>query len=60
MNQNTKRSPALRTTALALLLTLSAAGLYACPQDKGPLERAGEKIDESVKDGKRAVEDATD
>ena len=48
-------------TALALLLALSAAGLSACtPEKKGPLERAGEKIDEKVSDTKRAVEDATD
>ncbi len=48
-------------TALALLLALSAAGLYACaPEKKGPLERAGEKVDEKVSDTKRAVEDAAD
>ena len=48
-------------TALALLLALSAAGLSACaPEKKGPLERAGEKIDEKVSDTKRAVEDAAD
>ena len=60
MNQNTKRSLALRATALALLLTLSGAGLYACREKKGPLERTGEKIDEKVNDAKRAVEDAAD
>ena len=48
-------------TAVAILLTLSAAGLYACaPEKKGPLERAGEKVDEKVSDTKRAVEDAAD
>ena len=48
-------------TALALLLALSAAGFYACaPEKKGPLERAGEKVDEKIDDTKRAVEDAAD
>ena len=45
----------------AVLLALSAAGLYACaPEKKGPLERAGEKVDEKVADTKRAVEAAAD
>jgi hypothetical protein len=60
MNQNTRRSLALRATALALLLALSGAGLSACREKTGPLERAGEKIDETVNDAKRAVEDAGD
>lgn len=51
---------ATRTT-LALLLALSGAGLYSCKAEKeGPLERAGEKIDEKVEDTKRALEDAVD
>lgn len=58
--QNPKRSPAFRIPALALLLVLAAAGLQACEEKKGPLERAGEKVDESVNDAKRAVEDAAD
>jgi hypothetical protein len=58
---NTKSSVALRATALALLLALSGAGLYACQEKKkGPLERAGEKVDEKVNDAERAVEDAAD
>jgi hypothetical protein len=57
MNHSRRRSVA----AFALLFALSAAGLYACaPEKKGPLESAGEKIDEKVSDTKRAVEDATD
>jgi hypothetical protein len=60
MNQNTQRSFALRTTAFVLLLALSGAGLYACREEKGGLERTGEKIDEQVNDAKRAVEDAGD
>lgn len=60
MNQNTKRGSALRTMAIVVLLALSGAGLYACPEEKGPLERTGEKVDEAVNDAKRAVEDAAD
>jgi hypothetical protein len=47
-------------TVLAAFLIVSAAPLLAACDDKGPAERAGEKIDEGVKDTKRAVEDATD
>ena len=60
MTQHPKRSQAFRTAAFALLLALSAAGLQACEKKKGPLERAGEKVDESVNDAKRAAEDAAD
>jgi hypothetical protein len=57
MNHSRRRSVA----AFAVLFALSAAGLYACaPEKKGPLEKAGEKIDEKVSDTKRAVEDAAD
>jgi hypothetical protein len=59
MNLYTKRSLALRATTIALLVALSGVGLYAC-EKKGPLERAGEKVDEKVDDAKRAVEDAAD
>jgi len=46
---------------LPVLLVLSGACLSACQEEKkGPLEKAGEKIDEKVNDTKRAVEDATD
>lgn len=60
MDQNTKRGSALRCMAFVLLLALSGAGLYGCPEEKGPLERAGEKVDEAANDAKRAVEDAAD
>jgi len=57
MNHSRRRSVA----AFAFLFALSAAGFYACaPEKKGPLEKAGEKIDEKVSDTKRAVEDAAD
>lgn len=58
MNQNSRF--ALRITSLGLLLALSGVGLIACQEEKGPLERAGEKIDEGVNDTKRALEDAAD
>jgi hypothetical protein len=60
MNQKTKRTFAIRSTAIVLLLALSGAGLAACREEKGPMENAGEKIDETVNDAKRAVEDAGD
>ncbi len=41
------------------LLTLPALALTAC-DEKGPAEKAGEAVDEAVKDTKRAVEDAAD
>lgn len=37
---------------------LIAAGLVACEQ-KGPAEKAGEKIDQTVENAKEKVEDAT-
>ncbi len=45
---------------LAAFLLLTAAPLLSACDDKGPMEKLGEKIDEGVKDTKRAVEDATD
>lgn len=40
--------------ASALMITLSAC------EEKGPLEEAGEEIDDQVEDADDAVEDATD
>jgi hypothetical protein len=60
MHQSTKRNLALRAPALALLFALSGTGLYACRENKAPLERVGENVDESANDAKRAVEDAAD
>lgn len=50
----------LRAVSLALFVTLVASTLYACPEKKGPMESTGEKVDETVNDAKRAVEDAAD
>jgi hypothetical protein len=60
MNPKSSRSRAIRATVLTLVLSLSGAGLYGCQEKKGPLEKAGEKIDEGARDAKRAVEDAVD
>lgn len=49
------RSLATMVAAIALL-----AAVPGCEKPKGPAEKAGEKIDEAVKDTKRAVEDAAD
>jgi hypothetical protein len=43
--------------AMATLLALGAAG---CEEQKGPAERAGEKIDDAVDSAGDAVEDAGD
>ncbi|WP_341938631.1 hypothetical protein [Marinimicrobium sp. C2-29] len=47
------------TIAAALLASTFMLGLTAC-EDDGPLEEAGENIDESVEDSGDAIEDATD
>ncbi len=45
--------------ALAVMVLSTAIPLAAC-EEKGPAEQAGERIDEGVKDTKRAIQDATD
>lgn len=47
-----------RSVFLAGLLVI-AFGLSAC-DDKGPMEQAGEDMDEAIDDAGRALEDATD
>ena len=50
---------AIRNAVFALsLVTLGFANI-ACPE-KGPVEKAGEKIDDAVDDTKDAAEDAAD
>lgn len=50
----------MRQFVLSLLaITLFAAFAVAC-EEKGPMEKAGENVDEAVNDAKRKVEDATD
>ena len=42
-----------------LIMAAYVAPLVGC-KEKGPMEKAGEKVDEAGKDAKRAVKDATD
>lgn len=44
---------------MAGLLIVPSLTLVGC-DDKGPAEKVGEQIDETVNDTKRAVEDAAD
>jgi hypothetical protein len=46
---------------LVLLVALLSVGLAtsACPEKKGPAEKAGEKIDKAVDKTKDAAKDAT-
>ncbi len=51
----------MRSVRLAILLILPLAFvLTGCPEKQGPMEKAGEKIDEAVNDAEREVEDALD
>jgi len=45
--------------AAVLLMSALMISLSAC-EDKGPMEEAGEKVDDTVEDVGDAVEDATD
>ena len=47
----------LATLCLAIGLLSTAPG---CEKPKGPAQKAGERVDEAVKDTKRAIEDAAD
>jgi len=60
MNKRKRTRFILRASALASLLALSSGGLAACEKKPGPLEKAGEKVDEKVNDAERAIEDAGD
>lgn len=44
--------------ALALLLAMSVVSLTAC-EDDGPVENAGEQVDEAMDEAGDAIEDAT-
>jgi len=58
--KQSRMTRSLRAASLAFLVTLSAATLYACSENKGPMEKTGEKIDETLNDAKRTAEDAAD
>jgi hypothetical protein len=49
----------LRARAIALLLTAMSFGIAGCEKD-GPLEEAGEAIDEGIEDAREGVEDAAE
>ena len=51
-------TPSLKNTLLISLLA-STLALSACEQD-GPMEKAGESIDNAVDDSKDALDDAAD
>jgi len=47
--------------SILFALTLSGAFcLTGCPEEKGPLEQAGEAVDDAAEGAAEAVEDATD
>jgi hypothetical protein len=49
----------LRATAIALFLTALSFGIAGCEKE-GPLEEAGEAIDERVEDAREGLEDAAE
>jgi hypothetical protein len=50
------RRPRTRRTAVLVLAAFAAtATLTACPEEKGPAEKAGEKVDEGAQKLKDAV-----
>ena len=50
----------MKKALMMLVLAGFVAPLMVGCQEKGPLEKAGEKVDEAAKDTKRAVDDAKD
>jgi hypothetical protein len=48
-----------RNVILVLALSSIALATSACPEKKGPAEKAGEKIDDAIDDVKDAAKDAT-
>ena len=48
------------TFMLTFLLACLAAPLTGCPEEKGPMEKAGESIDEAVDETGDALEEAGD
>jgi hypothetical protein len=45
---------------MMILAGFAAPLMVGCEKNEGPLEEAGEKVDEAAKDAGRAVKDATD
>lgn len=50
----------MKCTRLLTLILALAAGSIACPQEQGPFEKAGEKIDEAADEAEDSVEEAGD
>lgn len=48
-----------KKTLLTLVMLSIVASLIACERE-GPMERAGEKVDEAAEETKETVKDATD
>lgn len=49
----------LRATTIAFCLAAMSFGIAGC-EEKGPLEEAGERIDEGLEDAREDLEDAAD
>ena len=49
----------IKMIAAALLMSAMIIPMYAC-DNQGPMEEAGEKVDDKVDDAGDAIEDATD
>lgn len=45
------------STVTLLLIALLSLPLVGCAEEKGPMEKAGEKIDDAVEEAKDGVED---
>lgn len=57
MMKNERRNSRMLALFIAMPLLFALPG---CEKEQGPMEEAGENIDEAVQDAKRAVEDAAD
>lgn len=49
----------IRTIVVVVALASVALATSACPEKKGPVEKAGEKIDKAIDKTKDAAKDAT-
>jgi hypothetical protein len=49
----------IRNIVILLALSSVALATSACPEKKGPFEKAGEKVDKAVDKTKDAAKDAT-
>lgn len=48
------------TATITLALSALALPLAGCPEEKGPMEKTGEKVDEAADEAKDSVEEAAD